>query len=386
MQVAGPNASRDYIGPDRRRASPARREDVDVESLLWLAFALVGVGIVLPIVLGAVLSGTTSAELVVAERALVTALFLGAGLLRVARWRLTGESLDALSGTALAVFALTSYPLGSIGVLVYSDESAGMLNPISRIVAVAICVAILIRAFRAPTVDSRLRPLRMTVNIVVPVWLAYVGLSILAGAVGRLHVDGHVWAFLELLLTIAWGYAAFRALVVCARAHRPSLMWAGLGLATMAAGELVRAWAFLDLFPAALSSTGLQLVAAFVAVANAAFDLGEIFNTEGNRFLSVVATLARAERILASREQRRQEQAHDARSVIAALRAASLTLERYGDKLEANDRQTLRSGLTRELAQLEHLIEPPAPERTRDFDLQELSRPAASEPAGVGEM
>jgi signal transduction histidine kinase len=71
--------------------------------------------------------------------------------------------------------------------------------------------------------------------------------------------------------------------------------------------------------------------------------------------------------------------------VIAALRAASLTLERYGENLDPNDRRTLRSGFTRELARLEHLIEPPAPPPPQDFVVDDALRPviAAEREAGL---
>ena len=374
-----------YVGPDRRQVPRSERESVDVEASLWLAFALIAFGVILPAFIGSVVSDPSAEALIQAERGVVSAFFLGAGLLRLARWRLTGESNAALSGVALAAFALTSYPLGPVGFLVYTTRSAGLLNPLGHAVAVTIFLALLVQTFRTPAIDSRLHPLRLLVATVVPVWLAYTCLSIVTGVSGRLHVDNHVWVGLGLLLVLGWGYVAGRNFIAGARAHSSSLVWTGLCLATMGVSELVRSWAFLDFSPAALSSTGLQLVAAFVAAANAAEDLGEIFSAEGNRFLSVVATLARAERTTAARERRREEQVHDARSVIAALRATSLTLERYGENLDPNDRQTLRSGFVRELARLEHLIEPPAPQPPRDFVVDDALQPviAAEREAGL---
>jgi signal transduction histidine kinase len=152
----------------------------------------------------------------------------------------------------------------------------------------------------------------------------------------------------------------------------------------MALSELARSVAFVDLYPAALSAVGLQLVAASVVAANSARDLTEIFAADGNRLLSVTGALAQTERVLAEEEERRGEQVHDARSVIAALSAASLTLTRYGERLQDDQKAMLHSAFTSELARLQHLIDPRERTRTQDFWVDEALFPVLAAERELG--
>jgi signal transduction histidine kinase len=85
--------------------------------------------------------------------------------------------------------------------------------------------------------------------------------------------------------------------------------------------------------------------------------LWEVFAHEGNRLLSVTALLHDTEHYLTAEERRREEQVHDVRSAVAALRAATLTLETYGGRLEEDRRSELRSAIVDELGRLQHLVE-----------------------------
>jgi K+-sensing histidine kinase KdpD len=70
------------------------------------------------------------------------------------------------------------------------------------------------------------------------------------------------------------------------------------------------------------------------------------------------ADLAASDRRGSAHEESRHLRQHDVRSALAAIRCAAGTLQRYDDRLAADQRVTLQTAVTSELQRLEQLIDP----------------------------
>jgi signal transduction histidine kinase len=373
-----------YVGADRRQTQGIARSGPSPREVSLFALALLIAGALMPLVLATSISPEDAHMVVSSLRSVAATFFVGAGLLRLARWRLTGEARLGYAGAALTVFGLVTAPLALYAAVVQSTPEAVILSPVSRTMAVICFLIIVIRAVSATEVDSALGPLRLITSTVLPLWVGYIGLMVVAAVTGPLDMPNHVWFGVEVVLTAAWAWVCAWVFKSARSHHSASLLWSGFALAAMGLCEFARAIAFLDLYPAALSAVGLQLVAAGVVAANSARDLSEVFSANGNRLLSVTGALAQTERVLAAEEERRDEQVHDARSVIAALSAASVTLARYGERLRDDQKAMLQSAFSSELARLQHLIDPRERTETQDFWVDEALLPVLAAERALG--
>lgn len=354
-----------YKGADRRQSREPVRNRVRPSELVAFLGILAVLGVAIPVALHDVFTGDATLRAIGVLRGLNATLFVAAGVLRLVRWRLTGEARSGLLGAALLCLGILSAPASLLAPAMFKTDPALTLAPISRVIAVVACISLVTRALRAPAVDSRLRPLRTAAALVVAGWV----LTVAAIAVAQTRsLDGspHVWAGIQLALTAAWGACAVAAM---RRWHDPSSFWLGLSLSTMAASELVRALAFLSISSAAIYATALQLVVAALTIANSGADLSEVLSSESTRLLRLSDQLQNTEELLDEEAREREERLHDARSVIAALKAASLTLDRYDERLDATTKSRLRSSLVSELSRLESVIDARAQEPPTVFRL-----------------
>lgn len=148
------------------------------------------------------------------------------------------------------------------------------------------------------------------------------------------------------------------------------LPWAGRAaplMGCMAVAELLRVISVA--YQGAWSVTGAALVAVIASVT-------------AHRSLVDLDDAARAERAAATsteagaREQRawREEMVHDASNALAGLRAALVTLEEYGARLDTITKERLRAAALGEVSHLEHLIIRGERDATVDFDLEPVLR------------
>jgi two-component system, OmpR family, sensor kinase len=346
-----------YRGPDRRRSAPSSRSLIPVK---WPVLALVGAASLA--VLGETALrgvGLAGGLKPVADSlgVLATALFFGAGMLRYARWRVTGEAYMAANSASLLVFALAAFPLAVATRAIHTATPVNALASLSRLVAAIAVALILVPALRAAQVDSRLRPRRLAGYGLAAVVAAF---APLAGSIAigepRLVTSVRASAVLDLLAAGLWAVLA----ILCARAgskrRSSSTTWSAAALALLALSALMRASSHPGDTSWLVGAAVLTAAAALVAVVNATTDVREALTSEGIALLTATGALAEAERLLEGVEARRQELVHDARSMIATLRAASTTLDVHAEQLDANTTRQLRAAMDDELERLGRLI------------------------------
>jgi signal transduction histidine kinase len=363
-----------YVGQDRRRARSTARNAVTVNELVAFAGVLLVVGVALPAALQALPSFTDAERAQSALRTTWSILFICAGIFRLVRWRLTGEVRGACLGVGMACYGLLSASTQAIAPLIQHSPRDVWLSPVTRVLAVAVFQLVLVRLFRSPTINATVRPSRMILRLMIGS-AAVLALFVTGNAFVPFTVPGRIWFDVGICQAGIWlGFAA-AASFSGLRRHDPSTTWVGIGLALMWIAEALHAIAFVNPAASAFYATSLQLVAGAIAVANSATDLSLVFASEGNRLLSLSGALHNAEALLTDEEQERAERLHDARSVIAALKAASITLDRYDARLDTDVKHRLRSSLVSELARLEHVIAGRRREPPRAFRLSTALSP-----------
>jgi two-component system, OmpR family, sensor kinase len=344
-----------YRGPDRRRRPSASRQQVPTWVVAATLAGAAGGAALLALLAGAVapdglrpLADTLSI--------VATALFFGAGVLRYARWQVTGEAYVAANSAALVVFAVVTFPMTMAA---RSIAAPGALGSLARLVAAVTVAAILIPALGGVPVDSRLRPRRLAgVGVVVAV-VAFVVLTTVLETVDVNLVTSTVASTrLDLAAAAIWLGLAGVCLRAGARRRSLSATWSGAAIALLGVAGAVRwltgdggAWSSL------VAVAVLTLLAAVVSVTNAGADARAALSGEGNQLLQTSGALADAERLLSGIEARREELVHDARSMISALQAASTTLDRHAGHLDEADSHRLRAAMAVELGRLGRLIE-----------------------------
>ena len=344
-----------YRGPDRRRRPSASRQQVPTWTVAVTLAGAVG-GAALLALLARAVAPDGLRPLADTLSIVATALFFGAGVLRYARWQVTGEAHVAANSAALVVFAVVTFPMAMAA---RSVAAPGALGSLARLVAAVTVAAILIPALGGLPVDSRLRPRRLAkVGVVV----AVVAFVVLATVVDTVDVDLVTSPVASARLDVAAAaiWLGLAALYLRAGVRRRSLSatWSGAAIALLGVAGAVRwlagdggAWSSL------VAVAVLTLLAAVVSVANAGADARAALSGEGNQLLQTSGALADAERLLAGIEARREDLVHDARSMISALQAASITLDRHAGHLDEADSHRLRAAMAVELGRLGRLIE-----------------------------
>lgn len=357
-----------YVGEDRRQPRTRLRSHVRRRELAAFAAIVLIIGVALPMAVDHLPTHGATQRALSALRVTWAMLFVSAGVLRLVRWRMTGEARNGYLGAALVCFGVVSAPSSLLAPAMFRTDPALTLSPLSRLVSVVICLLLVFRGLRAPAVASRLRPVRLTALVASGAWLA---LLVIVAVAAHHPLDQPRARLAAVEILLAWGWAAAAAIAVRndGKAPRASTTWLSINLSTMALVELLRAVASVDLYPAAFFATGMQLVVAAISVANAGADLSEVFSADGNRLLSLAGALHETEELLSEEERDREERLHDARSVIAALKAASLTLDRYDERLDSSTKHRLRSTMVSELARLESVIDARAEQPLTEFRL-----------------
>lgn len=322
------------------------------------AVALVGLGVVLPCALVALSTYPNLLPAQAALRATWSTLFVGAGLLRLVTWRLTGSARSGLLGCALVCFGLLSAPAAAIGPLMQSGARQALLSPMTRTVAVAICLLLVARALSSKPVDAGLRPGRIVGGSLLGALVLFSGILVLHRA-GAPLFDDMTWLVVSCLLAVGWLALAARAMARGLADDDAALVWLALGLAGLGIAELLRAVAFVGPMTASFYATALQLVVGGLIAANASADLGVVLAMDGNRMLALTGALTAHERRIAAEAEVQANRAHDARSILAALKATTHMLDRYGERLDDEHRVQLRAGLVTEVARLEQLLAQP---------------------------
>ena len=187
------------------------------------------------------------------------ALFLGAGVLQISRWRLAGDVRSLMMGAALVVLGGLALPLSSLAGVIMGDSQTSLLRSTTAMTATLVTLALVVRALNAPSVDSSMRPLRIVLGAVAVTTLAFVTLVAVHVRAPELLTSAVVPppAIRGSLLSIAWFAVGLEAAM-----RGPQLPWAGRVaplMGCMAVSELLRVIGAVH--PGAWEVTGAALVA-----------------------------------------------------------------------------------------------------------------------------
>jgi signal transduction histidine kinase len=310
----------------------------------------------------------TSPQPLVATTAMTNAVavpaFLMAGVLRLARWRITGESHCALRGGALILMGGLALP--SVALARNLAGPDGDLTIVTFVRAVTAGVVLYVMSVALSDDESDRVDLERTVFWLTATTAAATVLLLTlrdrvppSPTIEPTLADG-----VDLALAIAWLTVAVAAVVKSRDAHwaRPAAPF--LGAMGLAAVLRVPDSAVTTLVAAALTAAVGVLVASSALV-----DLVRAAQDERDETHHLTRELAQARDAVWTREARQEELTHDARSTLAGIRAAVHILDRQGDRLDPATVEQLRAATLAELSHLEHMLV----RQTTDTDVFDVS-------------
>jgi signal transduction histidine kinase len=345
---AATGGSRDaaYRGVDRRGLICADRH-ASRRSFLLTGLVLLSV-VVLIVNAPSVEVEVRSIELISAQldaAALVLALLLAA--LCTARWRLVGEAGLLWLAAAVTVYALSVLGAGHVlpPNLSMSDASTVPFRILGSVVALVTSFAAVV----AHEVDTTLTPARVTRRLAL----------LIASTVVVFALTPATFSIVPLVGTISWAslatYTVWRGL----RGQRPLLAWAGLLFFSLALAEL-----FVHVTPAdpiaGLAPPLLRTVGFLCALVGGSRDLARIHAAQSERLLESRTSQLTAEVRMQAELADQAERAHEATNALAAIEAATLTLQRYRDALDPSSRDELSRAVSAEVRRLQGLVAHPS--------------------------
>lgn len=299
-------------------------------------------------------------------------LFVAAGLVGLARWRITSESPSALIGLALAVYGGLAVPVSSASGLVYDDGTR--LHPVSGLLATIAAAVLIIAALHAPHVVGNQRP--TTLSTVVPP-LVGIALLVLIGRVfaadAGLSPVTHVVLELAALATWATLLTAYTI-----KARTLDERWVTTAAALMAGMVMVglcRTLAVLEPRQWSFPAAALLFATAAMTLVVVLLDLRAGSRARSLNHRAVTTALARAEDVLAEQHEWRRHLAHDSRNAMAALRMAMTVLSQQTDRLSADKVDELRGAVMSEINHLEHLLRRADSPDMEEFAIGEVLKP-----------
>lgn len=317
------------------------------------------------------LTGTLlTAPLIGALRAIATALFIGAGVLQIARWRIDGNPGSGVGGSALLLYGAVVLPLASIASTMTADHPGSLFTALTRCVTTLAVLGLITRALGGGR-HLQDGQGRLVTQAALSLTIAVVGFCALALVhVQAAHGLGGRWLYVLLTALLAGSWFVAGALAVI---RGQALVWPvrmAPVLTSMGVSELLRipgraVWS---------ASAGLLVASIGVLVAMAA--LRELMTAirneqEGAEALSDALDLAREQ--ASQQHEWREEFNHDARNALSGLRATLRVLQDAREHLDEESLNRLRSAAIDELAHLEHMIAAPAT-GTVDFDVADVIR------------
>lgn len=352
-----------YRGPDRRAGAGSgpppgvRRFRASAVAALVFAAAAAGMGI------GTSLDPAVAGRLTTAASDASATLAAVAAALLFLRWRLSGQTRAAVSGVVVALLFTLHPALSYLATLAGSGRGAVVWADTATVIVV---LALLVIELRTPPIDTRRRPLRMSVATGVCVLAV-------AGAL-RLVFGPASWTGVGLSATVAGPPATGRTILLIALLGVLGMLLGGLLLARARVVDVDRwlglallLWGWAKLLTAVyaghrsavVGAASLHLVGMAILVSGALEGfITEIVHQGSALFdtrLSALVTTAR-HRVLRTEQRSR---AHDARSLIMAVQTATSALESL-PSLSADDRAALAGIVESGLRQLEEYVKGPS--------------------------
>ena len=366
-----------YRGDDRRLQALAQGPVLRRPLVLGAGLILAGWAVTLLLPAGA---GQDQLAPVLATAA--AALGVVVGTLCLARWLVAGEAPALLLGGASLCYGAVVVGVGELGPLLTGSgaaAAAGWLRP----AAIVVVLALLTAALGAREVDTRLD----AGSVLGGALAALVGLALLLPLAPGLAVivDGagplppRTWeggGGPSLLLAGSTVLAGTYGLRGWRRGHWLDASFALL-LLTIALGEVARLLAGAGLGEAHPGTAGREVVRLVGLAAALRGALGQLlvgYRDVSQHLHTARVSLASAQDRIRAHRQHAEEQAHEARSALAAIEGATRTLEHYRDRLPATTREQLTSAVRGEIARLQRLVSP-EPEPVVAFGVADLLAP-----------
>jgi signal transduction histidine kinase len=302
------------------------------------------------------LVGTTTQPLVQATaimRALAVPAFLAAGVLRLARWRITGEGHCALRGTAMILMGGMALPSVSLARTLATPEGALTTVTFVRAVTAAVVLYVIAVALSDDDADRPALERRIGWLIAMTVGMTFLVLSLHERIPPSPAVEVLLAHGVAVALAVAWLTVAVGA-VMKAR-HAP---WARPTAALLGAMSLAELFRVPGRPETTVVAATLTAVVGFLVASSALTDLLGAAQDEHDSSLRLSQELALARDEVWTRDSWRHDLTHDARSTLAGIRAAMQTLDRHAEHLDASDAARLRVATLAELAHLEHMLVP----------------------------
>lgn len=345
-----------YRGTDRRLRIVSRRTIGRGQLVVFGAGAVVAT-VVVPVVLAAAEPSRSVLLAQLTLRNIWAILFLAAGVLQLVRWRATGETRTGVRGAGTLSLGLLTVPTTTLVPMLYRPVGGAALEPVTRTLAVIACTALLTRAAQGPAIDTRTRPLRLLAVVVAAGWIFLTAVLLLTHDHRSIDIGAPQWFWLEAALVACWIICGVATAQRAVRDRAPSFAWMAVAVLLMATAEGFRAAALVGPPDLQYFATGIQLCVGALVLANAAADLVVLLSAESSRMHQLSGTVQEAVQQLSADAAAESTRRHDARTVLASLKAASLVLDRYDDALDVGTRARLLGSFNVELNRLECLIE-----------------------------
>ena len=299
------------------------------------------------------------------------AVFLGAGIIQLAYWRISSNSRDLYWGAALVVLGGIALPLTSLATVVSSDRTGALLPPMTSVAIGLVTGGLVAMGVQESTSTMELRATPVLVMAGTTALLLFgVLVALHFTAPGAMHTTSMPAALPRgVALALLWAGLALLRTIASGRGPGSTSPSAAL-LSCLAAAELLRVAGVIHSPAWALFSAVVVMGVAIAASRRAHEDLCCATTAERESLAAAYRALHDAHVVAEQQHERQEEIEHDARNALAGLRAALLTIDRYGNRLDETTMGRLRRAALGEVHQLEHLIVNNRREPLVDFELE----------------
>lgn len=320
------------------------------------------------------------ADVGVVMLACAAALFVVAGVVRLARWRLIDDPQSALVGCALIVMGGLGLPLVGVAALAGALHHRELAEAAVRALASFITVGLVYRGLSATTVTWT-RPSRLLPILATPVLLAFAGLAALEASLTRPLPGGpEIARALSGVMVVGW-----LALAVTIRTRNPTRPWSrraaplfcGLAIAEAVYGSEVGG----DLGTAA--SLVVCTAVAVLCVRSAHLDLAAALHQTERAIGSLSRTLLDVRGEAVELSEWRASLVHDAGNAVAGLQAALGVIDARQGPADASTARLCRAA-AEEVRHLDHLLHRSPDEPCRPFDVGSLVRSIGESAQALG--
>jgi signal transduction histidine kinase len=321
-------------------------------------------------------------DVAVLALACAAALFVVAGVVRLARWRLAGDPHSALVGSALIVMGGLFLPVLGIAEVGGALDHRELGEALIRALASLIVAGLVLRALRSRSVHPFERPARLLPLLAVVVLAAFGALAAAEAALVQPVPHGPEAAQV-ISVALALGWLVLAAAVLRRDPGRPwsrrtAPSFCALALAEAAYGHQ----------PGATLGTAVALTAcmgvAALAVRSANLDLEGALHQNERTIGSLSQTLREVRGQAVELSEWRAHLVHDADNAVAGIRAALDVLDARQGASDPPAARLCRAA-TEEIQHLDHLLHRTADEPAAPFDVAAVVRRVALTASALGQ-